>query len=103
MPTKQATERPPIAPQDHLPSKQQRAEAEDTAVTFTYDGDEFTVIPSDATSLEFLAALEDQEVIKALRFLLGHEQAATLIKGRKVNQLEGFFEAMGEAVGSGNL
>ena len=92
----------PDQPQDHLPPAKQREEALDTPVTFTYDDEEFTVVPSDATGLEFLAALEDEEIIKALRLLLGKDQAARLIRGRKAADLEGFFDAMGEAVGSGN-
>lgn len=90
-------------PQDRKPkASKQRAEVANTAVTFTFDGEEWTVHPEDATSLEFLAALEDEEFITALRILLGRDQAARLIKGRKVQDLEGFFDAMGEAVGSGN-
>jgi len=94
MPTKQ--------PQDHLPTAKQRQEALDLPVTFTFDGEDWTCVPSDATALEFLEALEDEQVIKALRFLLGMTQASRLIKGRKIDALEGFFEALGEAVGSGN-
>lgn len=89
-------------PQDHLPSKAQRREALDEPVTFEFGGEEWTVIPSDATGLEFLAALEDEELIAACRLLLGPTDAARLFKGRKIEDLEGFFEAMGEAVGSGN-
>jgi hypothetical protein len=89
-------------PQDRKQSNQQRAEAMDTPTTFTFDGEEWTVVPNDATSLEFLAALEDNQIITALRVLLGREQAARLIKGRRVEDLEGFFDAMGEVTGSGN-
>jgi hypothetical protein len=94
---------PTKTPQDHLPPATARQEALNEPVTFTFDGDEFTVTPSDATGLEFLAALEDQHIIKALRLLLGTEQADRLIKGRKVDALEGFFDTLGEAVGTGNL
>lgn len=90
-------------PADRLPSAKQRAEALDKPVTFTFDGEDFTVTPSDATSLAFLEALEDEQIIRALRELLGREQASRLIKGRNVDALEGFFETMGEAIGSGNL
>jgi hypothetical protein len=90
-------------PQDHLPPAKQREEVLDEPVTFTFDGEDFTVTPSDATGLEFLEALEDERLIKALRLLLGEDQAARLIRGRKATDLEGFFDAMGEAVGSGNL
>lgn len=93
----------PKKPQDHLPSNKQRAEALDEPVTFTYDEEEWTLLPSAATSLEFLAALEDEQLIRALRLLLGREQAARLIQGRSVADLERFFDTMGEAVGTGNL
>lgn len=89
-------------PTDRKRPSAQRAEVLDQPVTFTWDGEEWTVVPSDATSLEFLAALEDEEVVPALRLLLGREQAARLFKGRKVEHLEGFFSAMGEELGSGN-
>jgi len=89
-------------PQDHLAPAKQREEALDKPVTFTFDGEDFTIVPSDATGLEFLEALEDEQIIKALRLLLGKDQATRLIRGRKVEDLEGFFDAMGEAVGSGN-
>lgn len=94
---------PPKKPQDRKPTNAQRAEALNEPIAFTYDGEEWTLTPADATALEFLAALEDEQIITALRFLLGHDQAARLIKGRRVEDLEGFFDAMGEAVGSGNL
>lgn len=90
-------------PQDRKPpASQQRKEALDEELTFAWDGEEWTFKPSDATALEFLAALEDEQIIKALRFLLGREQAARLIKGRKIQDLEQFFDAAGEAAGSGN-
>jgi hypothetical protein len=91
----------PRKPQDHR--SKQRTETLDEPVTFAFDGEDWTVTPGDATGLEFLAALEDEQIITALRLLLGHEQAQRLIRGRKAEDLEGFFDAMGEAVGSGNL
>lgn len=101
MPTATGTTR---QPQDRKPkaSSQLKAEVQNHPVTFTWDGEEWTVTPADATSLEFLAALEDEEVVRALRYLLGREQAARLFKGRKVEDLERFFDAMGEELGSGN-
>jgi hypothetical protein len=90
-------------PQDRRPpASQQRAEAQDSPLTFTWDGEDWTIKPSDVTSLEFLAALEDEEIVKALRLLLGRDQAAQLIKGRHVDDLEAFFDAAGEAAGTGN-
>lgn len=93
----------PKPPTDHLTKGNQlRDDVLDNPVTFTWDDQDWTVVPSDATSLEFLAELEDTRIVSALRLLLGREQAGRLIKGRKVDELEGFFEAMGEATGSGN-
>jgi hypothetical protein len=91
-------------PQDHRPKQDnpQRAEAQDRPLTFTWDGEDWTILPSRVTGLEFLAALEDEEIIKALRLLLGKEQAARLIKGRRAEDVEPFFNAAGEAAGTGN-
>lgn len=97
------TTAPVKKPQDRKPPNTQKAEALNTPTTFEFDGEEWTITPADATSLEFLAALEDSQIIGALRVLLGRDQAARLIKGRRVEDLEGFFEAVGEAVGTGNL
>lgn len=88
---------------DHLAKGGQlRGEVADTPVTFPWDGEDWTVVPSDATALEFLAALEDERIITALRLLLGRDQTDRLIKGRKVDALEEFFDVMGEATGLGN-
>ena len=90
-------------PQDHLPpGTAQRREAMNTEQTFAWDGEEWTLTPADATGLEFLAALEDDEIIAALRLLLGRDQAARLFKGRRVEDIGEFFDALGEAVGTGN-
>lgn len=89
-------------PQDHLPTAKQRQEVLNEPCTFTWDDEEWTVVPADATALEFIAFLEDDRIIHALRFLLGKEQADRLIKGRRADQLKGFFDALGEAVGTGN-
>ena len=83
-------------------SSARRAEAVDEPIEFVYDGDTWEFTPRDATGLEFLAALEDEELIVACRLLLGHEQAARLFKGRTVEDLKGFFDTMGEAADSGN-
>jgi thioredoxin-like negative regulator of GroEL len=79
-----------------------RAEASDEPISFVYDGDTWEFTAREATGLEFLAALEDEELVKACRLLLGHEQAARLFHGRSVPDLMGFFDAMGEAADSGN-
>lgn len=94
-------------PADRKPKKAKkpnplRDEALNSPVTFTFDGDEFTVVPTDASKLEFLAALEDEDFIPAIRALLGRDQATRLFKGRRVEDLGDFFDVMGQAVGLGN-
>lgn len=87
----------------------QRDEAGDRTVTFEWDGGKWTFKPSAGRSLEYLAALEDADsgedvtgIIRALRLLLGREQAAKLFKGRTSDQINPFFEAAGKAAGTGN-
>ena len=95
----------PKTPQDHKPAHKVNPammEAYDTPQTFTWDGEEWTVVPSAATALEFLAALEDDRIIAALRLLLGKEQAARLIKGRHADIILDFFETMNRDVSLGN-
>jgi hypothetical protein len=91
---------PARKPRDRIKS---REEVLNSPMTFEWDDQEWTFVPADATSLEFIEALEDDHMVSALRLLLGREQASRLIKGRKVSDLDGFMEAMSEAVGSGNL
>jgi hypothetical protein len=86
----------------HAKANARRAEVSDEPIDFDFDGDSFTFKPSDATSLDFLAALEDEELIKACRLLLGREQATKLFHGRSVTDLMPFFDAMGEAADVGN-
>jgi hypothetical protein len=96
----------PRKPQDHRPpgkSNPQKGEAWDTPHTFTWDGEEWTVVPSDSTSLEFLAALEDEQMVTALRALLGREQADRFVHGRKLEDMMEFFEVLGEELKGGNL
>lgn len=101
-PTKRATTKRK-QPQDRKPKvNARRAEVLDEPVTFDFDGESFTVLPRDATGLEFMAALDDEELIVACRLLLGHDQAARLFQGRTLQDLAGFFDTMGEAVESGN-
>lgn len=106
--TTTAEKRPPT--NDHKPKRKpsksaasaRRAETADEPVVFDFDGEQWTFVPSDATGLEFMAALEDEELVQACRLLLGREQAARLFKGRKVEDLYGFFDVMGEAFTGAN-
>lgn len=92
-------------PQDRKSPQRAQVEAEqqpEAQTTIEYDGEQWTVRHSDATGLEFLAAIEDEEFIPALRMLLGREQAARFFKGRTVDHVADFFDHLGEAVGTGN-
>lgn len=102
--------RAPVQPQDHqAKGNPQRDEAEDREVTFPWDGEEWTFNTAAATSLEFLAALDDAEsdedplgMVRAARILLGRDQATRLFKGRQVTDIFDFFTVAGEAGGTGN-
>lgn len=93
-------------PQDRKPKQSktnaQRAEAEDRDITFEYDGEEWTVEASRAKQLEFLAALEDEDYIVAMRLVLGRDDATRFFRGRSVEDIGKWFDALGEAVDSGN-
>lgn len=100
-----------VQPTDHAPKANgQRTEATGhEPVTFEWDGEEWMFVPDDADDLEFLAALEDADsgadpgaMIRAMRMLLGNQQAARLFKGRKASDIIPFFEAATEAAGTGN-
>lgn len=80
----------------------QRDEAEDRDITFEYDGEEWTVRAASAKQLEFLAALEDEDYIVAMRLVLGRDDAARFFRGRSVEDIGRWFDALGEAVDSGN-
>lgn len=96
--------------QDHQQPVNAKADAEDIDVTFSWDGEEWTFNTGNANGLEFIAAVEDASdgsdpggMVRAMRILLGHEQAARLFKGRQVPAINDFFDAAGEAGGMGNL
>jgi hypothetical protein len=74
-PTKRAPAR--RRPADRLPKiDHQRADALDEPVTFEFDGDEFTTTMRACTRLDFLAAIEDEQIITAFRSLIGVELVA---------------------------
>jgi hypothetical protein len=101
-------------PQDHKPKKKkgksaQRAEVDNDPITFEWDGETWEFDPANGTGLEFMAALEDADnggdpggLIRAMRILLGRDQASRLFKGRDASDIFGFFGAAEEAAGLGN-
>lgn len=96
------SKRAPKQPQDHKPKTPQIDDVEDRDITFEYDGESFTVNSADVKGLEFLAALEDEDYIVAMRLVLGRDDAARFFKGRKLEDIGGFFDALGEVVDAGN-
>lgn len=91
------------------PQSGQQAEALDSEMTVDFDGEQWTLRPSDMNDLEFLAAVADADanedvagLIQAMRMLLGGEQASRFFKGRKVEHIRDFFDTLGELVNSGN-
>lgn len=86
-----------------MPAKAQKAEALGQSVAVEFGGDTYIVPPSSEWDIDVLEAVDDQRFTVALRALLGPEQWATFrAKHKKVSQLSDFFEAVGQAVGTGN-
>lgn len=79
----------------------QKAEAaNETELTFEYDGAEYTA-PREP-DLDILEALEDEKPVTAVRALLGRNQYAEFRKNHSsVEDLGKLFEAYGEAAGLG--
>lgn len=96
-----AIKQPSDYKQKQKPSAQ-RADAQELDVDVEYDGETYVVAQSNVKRLDFLAAIEDEEYITALRLLLGREQAARLFEGHAVEDVGGFFDALGEAIDAGN-
>lgn len=72
-------------------------------ITFEYDGETYEAPPAENWDLSVLEAIDDGKLTHAVKALLGAEQYATF-RGRhsKVTDLNGLFESMTAAVGSGN-
>lgn len=93
-------------PQDHLKAE---AGQEVADVTFEHDGTTYTIPRANMTNLELFEFVEDQHYIKATRGFIGREQWAEFKDKYRTDDgnvpmesLEGFLEAMMEAVGQGN-
>lgn len=107
----------PKKPQDHQSKKNhQKDEADGAPIEFDWDGEHWTVPRENATGLEFMGHLTDaqdaeeegkmadagQAMIRAVWALLGRKDGNRLLKGRQPEALGEFFDALGEAAGSGN-
>lgn len=81
----------------------QKAAATGGAVSFSYDGDDYTIPPSEDWPIEVVESIEEGRVVSAIKALLGPEQYAAFRAGHStVKDLNGLFDAAGEAVGTGN-
>jgi hypothetical protein len=89
----------------------QRAEAQDEGqvVTFTFDDEEWTFERAKANDLEFLSALDDfandDNALagpRAMKVLLGRDEAARFFKERQAVDIFPFVRAAGEAATAGN-
>lgn len=81
----------------------QRADATAEPVSFVFDGDTYTVPPAAEWDLDVLEAVEGQQFTVAAKRLLGDKQYATFRKTHaKVADLNGLFDALGEATLAGN-
>lgn len=88
---------------------EQRVEVEDTSVTFTWDDQEWTFERSKVNALEFLSALDDYANDsnalagpRAMKLLLGREQADRFFHERQAEDIFVFVRAAGEAARAGN-
>lgn len=87
-------------PQTVAARKAARAEALGEAVTFPYDGADYTIDPAVLKDLDVLEALEDGRVITGMKTILGTAQWATFRRTHgSADDLNGLFEAASAALG----
>ena len=96
----------PKKPQDYL-----KAEAADAPATveFEHDGETYVIERANMNNLELFEAIEDERFITATRGFIGREQWAQFKDKYRtedgnvpIESLEGFLQALMEAVGQGN-
>lgn len=87
-----------------MTTKAIKAEAQSTYTEVEYDGETYSVPPTMEWDLDVLEALEDGQIVKAVRALLGEEQYAKFKSTKPtVADLNALFEEIGKAAGfSGN-
>lgn len=76
-------------------------------VTFEFEGDEYTVLPSELWSVEILEGIEDQQYVTVVRALLGVEgygrwKTSGATGTRLLPEFEALINAIMAAVGSPN-
>lgn len=83
-----------------MATKALKAEAQNTHTDVEFDGQTYSVPPTMEWDLDVLEALEDGQIVKAVRALLGEEQYGQFkTKKRTVADLNALFEAIGAAAG----
>lgn len=94
-----------------MTAAQKAAAADDTAdeavknIKFKFDNRAYEVPRSEDWDLDLLDAFEQGQSVAALRQLLGPEQFQKFRqqKKRTTKDINAFYEALGEAAGTGNL
>lgn len=77
-----------------------KAEATKKTVSFTYEGEKYTIPTTKEWDLDVIEAVEDEKIIAVVRGILGADQWATFkSKPRKVEDLNTFFNAISKAAG----
>jgi hypothetical protein len=83
------------------PEKSLENEAESTDVTISYDGVDYTFNTDDMDDVEFMLAMEKEQLATAIQLLLGKSQFYKFIaKKRKLKELNDLVELMFEEKGA---
>lgn len=77
-------------------------EALENGVTFTFNGDSYTLPPSDDWDVEVMEHFEDGNPVIAVRALLGEQWGEFKVKNPKVKDITDFADVLGKELGSGN-
>lgn len=77
-----------------------KSEATKSKITFTFDGEKYTIAPTAEWDITVLEAVEDGKTVSLVRAILGDKQWEQFkAKPRKVEDLNKLFEAISKATG----
>lgn len=83
-----------------MATKAVKAEATGQAISVEYDGETYEVPPTMEWDLDVLEALEEGQIVRAVRGLLGEEQYSQFkATKRTVKDLNSLFETIGQSAG----